>query len=466
MSTQTAEPKIVVSDAGPALKRIQVTIPADAVDSHIAGAFANLQNGAALPGYRPGKAPMAILEKRFGKQLLEEARGQLVGQAFNKAVTDHKLRPIGNPEMSPGSELNELARGASFTFSVDIEVIPDFTLPAWEGMAIRKPVIDVIDKHIDDEILRNQYRFGTPSLIDGPFEHLDRMIGTVAVTVKGESEPFYKADNALAVVPAKEDEGKGPFLGIMIDDLQKHLMGRKVGDSVSFTAKGPEGHEHEKVRGNDLSFTLSITQAERITPAPVAELATKLGLADEAMLREQVKMVLEQRRDGEQQVAMREQVMEQLANAVSFDLPAKLSAGQITRDLERQRYELLSRGTAPEQVELKLAEARADTTESAQRRLKLFFILQRLAEDMRVDVTEGELNGRVAMIARQQNMRPAELRKELEQSGRIQEVALGIREAKVADRVIARATVTDVPAEDWNKEVEAKASARKASAKK
>ena len=159
-------------------------------------------------------------------------------------------------------------------------------------------------------------------------------------------------------------------------------------------------------------------------------------------------------------------VREQLANAVSFDLPAKLSAGQITRDLERQRYELLSRGTAPEQVELKLAEARADTTESAQRRLKLFFILQRLAEDMRVDVTEGELNGRVAMIARQQNMRPAELRKELEQSGRIQEVALGIREAKVADRVIARATVTDVPAEDWNKEVEAKASARKASAKK
>ncbi|MEY4104128.1 MAG: Trigger factor, partial [Planctomycetota bacterium] len=222
MSTQTAEPKIVVSDAGPALKRIEVTIPADAVDSHIAGAFANLQNGAALPGYRPGKAPMAILEKRFGKQLLEEARGQLVGQAFNKAVTDHKLRPIGNPEMSPGSELNELARGASFTFSVDIEVIPDFTLPAWEGMAIRKPVIDVVDKHIDDEILRNQYRFGTPGLIEGPFEHLDRMIGTVAVTVKGEAEPFYKADNALAVVPAKEDEGKGPFLGIMIDDLQKH----------------------------------------------------------------------------------------------------------------------------------------------------------------------------------------------------------------------------------------------------
>jgi hypothetical protein len=69
------------------------------------------------------------------------------------------------------------------------------------------------------------------------------------------------------------------------------------------------------------------------------------------------------------------------------------------------------------------------------------------------------------MIARQQNMRPAELRKELEQSGRIQEVALGIREAKVADRVIARATVTDVPAEAWNKEVEAKAATRKAGKK-
>ncbi len=461
MSTLTAEPKIVVTDAGPALKRIEVTIPAEAVDAHITGAFANLQSGASLPGFRPGHAPAAILEKRFGKQLLEEARGQLVGQAFNKAVADHKLRPIGNPEMSPGSELVTLSRGTPLTFSVDIEVIPDFTLPSWEGMAIRKPVIEVIDQHISDEVLRNQYRFGTPTLIEGPFEHLDRMIGTVEVTVKGETEPFYKADSALAVVPSKDDEGKGPFLGIIIEDLEKVLLGHKPGDTVTFTATGPEGHEHEKVRGNQLHFTYTIKQAERITPAQMPELVEKLGLSDEAMLRDQVKMVLDQRRDGEQQAAMREQVMEQLAAAVDFVLPEKLSAGQITRDLERQRYDMLSRGATPEAVEARLAQARTDTTETAQRRLKLFFILQRLAEELRVDVTDGELNGRIAMIARQQNMRPADLRKELEKSGRIQEVALGIREAKVADRVIAKATVSDVPAEEWNKEVETKTQARK-----
>jgi FKBP-type peptidyl-prolyl cis-trans isomerase (trigger factor) len=110
-------------------------------------------------------------------------------------------------------------------------------------------------------------------------------------------------------------------------------------------------------------------------------------------------------------------------------------------------------------VEARLAEMRSATADDTRRRLKLFFLLARLAETLGVEATDGEVNGRIAAIARSRGVRPDAMRAELEKSGRIGEIALQIREHKAADRVIAKATITDIPAEEWNKEHAAKGGA-------
>ena len=457
MSTATAEAtRISVSDAGPAAKRIDITVPAASVDGHVSTALSGLQRDAAVPGFRKGKVPVSLLRRKFGSALLQDVRQRLIAENYQKALEDNKIRPIAPPEMAPGTTEPEVVEGKDFAFSVVVEIMPTFELPAWEGMAIKRPVIEIGDSHVEDEIKRLSYRFGAPAAIDGPFEPLDRMVGKATVRVAGKDEVQFETDQALAVVPAAEDAGKGPFLGLLVEGLDATLKGKKVGDTVVISMTGPEGHEIEAIRGAELAVTFEIRQAERITPATREALATQLGCESDDVLKDSVKSLLERRRDDEQRSAMRDQVFEQLAAGVDFELPVKLSESQVGRDLERQRLEMLYRGTDPQVVERRMAEIRASSADESRRRLKLFFVLARLAEQLGVEATDAEVNGRIAMIARQRGTRPAELRAELEKTGRLSELALQIREHKSADRVIAKATITDVPAEEWNAQLEAR----------
>jgi trigger factor len=465
MSTATAEAtRITVSDAGPAAKRIDISVPATSVDGHVSTALSGLQRDAAVPGFRKGKVPMTLLRRKFGSALLQDVRQRLIAESYQKALEDNKIRPISPPEMAPGTTEPEVVEGKDFAFAVVVEIMPTFDLPSWEGMAIRRPVIEIADSHVEDEIKRLSYRFGTPAAIEGPFEPLDRMVGKATVRVAGSDDVQFEADQALAVVPAVEDAGKGPFLGLLVEGLDATLTGKKVGDTVVISMKGPEGHEIEAIRGSELAVTFAISAAERITPSTREALATQLGCESDDVLKDSVKSLLERRRDDEQRSAMRDQVFEQLAAGVNFELPVKLSEAQVARDLERQRLEMLYRGTDPQVVERRMAEIRTSSADESRRRLKLFFVLARLAEQLGVEATDAEVNGRIAMIARQRGTRPAELRAELEKNGRLSELALQIREHKAADRVIAKATITDIAAEEWNAQLEARnASSAKAS---
>lgn len=459
MSTATAEAtRITVSDAGPAAKRIDITVPAASVDGHVSTAMAGLQRDAAVPGFRKGKVPAALLRRKFGGAVLQDVRQRLIAESYQRALEDNKIRPIAPPEMAPGTSEPEVAEGKDFAFSVVVEVMPSFALPSWEGMAIKRPVIEIADSHVEDEIKRLSYRFGAPAPIEGPFEPLDRMIGKATVRIAGSDDVQFETEQALAVVPATEDAGKGPFLGLLVEGLDTALKGKKVGDTVVISMTGPEGHEIESIRGAQLAVTFEVRQAERITPSTREALAAQLGCESDDVLKDSVKSLLERRRDDEQRSAMRDQVFEQLAAGVDFELPVKLSESQVARDLERQRLEMLYRGTDPQVVERRMAEIRASSADESRRRLKLFFVLARLAEQLGVEATDAEVNGRIAMIARQRGTRPAELRTELEKTGRLSELALQIREHKAADRVIAKATITDIPAEEWNALLEARSS--------
>ncbi len=454
MSNATAEltPEVKVEDAGPACKRITVTVPAQAVDARIAASFGNLRDQAQLPGFRKGKAPRHLIEKRFGEGVLQETRGQLLSESYAKALQDHKLRPVGEPTLTDPGKEPTLESGKPFTFTVDVEVAPDFAMPSTEGLKVVKPIFDIADEHVDAEIRRQGYRFGTPERITGPFQPLDRLLCTAKAWKNGEAEPFFNMEKALVVVPDTVDQGKGALLGILVEDLGKHLEGRKVGDTIEITAKAPENHEREDLRGASIRFELKVDDSDRISPLAPATLAERLSLDTEENLRGQVRLMLERKRDGEQRAAEREQVARQLTESVDFALPARMSQAQITRNLEMARMEMLQRGTEPEQVETRLAELRGESEAETKRRLKLFFILARLAEEQGIEVSEAEVNGRIAGIAAGRGVRADQVRNDLEKSGRLGELALSIREQKVLDRILDKASFTEMPAEKWNEQ--------------
>jgi trigger factor len=451
--------EIGIADTAPCTKEIRITMPADAVGARIDLAMGEFLRGAALPGFRPGKAPRALVEKRFGQAIVDETRGQVIQEGYRRALEEHKIRPLGDPRPVGGDELPEFTRGKAFTLAFEVEVAPSFDLPDFASFEVKRPMIEVTPEHIDAEILRQSYRWGAPERIEGPFEHLDRMLGKATVTVEGRDGVFFETDKALCVVPAKEDEGKGAMLGLLVEGLDNALLGKKVGDTVSIATKGADSHEREELRGKAIAIEYAVAEAERITPRTTKELAEMFGVETEELFREQMKDALEQRRDGEQRAAMREQVSEALVSGIDFELPSKLTEDQLVRTIEQQRMELLSRGLDADAVERRMAEMRGKSEQTTRNRVKLFFIMSRLAEEFGVNITEQEVNGRIAMMAAQQGVRPEQMRQQIVQSGRADQVIATIRDAKVADRIIAQAKVEDMPADEWNKIVEAKAKA-------
>ncbi len=168
-------------------------------------------------------------------------------------------------------------------------------------------------------------------------------------------------------------------------------------------------------------------------------------------VKDAVRQRIDQRMQVEQQSAMRSQVAKHLMDHVEIDLPQRLTASQASRNLERTRMELLYRGVDQQKIEERIADLRASSAASAARELKLFFVLDRAGEKLDVKVTDAELNGRIAQIAISRGERPEKLRQDLINRNQIGTVYQQVREHKVMDAILAKAKVSDIDVESYNK---------------
>ncbi|MEX0742707.1 MAG: hypothetical protein WD079_07895, partial [Phycisphaeraceae bacterium] len=168
---------------------------------------------------------------------------------------------------------------------------------------------------------------------------------------------------------------------------------------------------------------------------------------------------LEQQAEAEQKQAMGSQVVDFLLDSVDMELPERLTARQAGQVLQRQAMEMMYRGATQEDIENQLAELRAASEEDAQRELKVLFILEAVAREHEIDVDEAEVNGRVFQMAMQQNRRPERVREEMQQNGQLNQIFVQLREQKAIEKLLEQAKVTEISAEEWNKQQEAEAEA-------
>ncbi len=440
---------VTVEDIGPAKKRLTITIPPETISEKLEDSVDTLAASTSLPGFRKGKAPRKLLERRFGAAVRKETKNQLLAEAYAKAIEDKSIQAVGDPEPVTSADELELQEGKGLTFIVEIEVVPEFDLPNLQGIEIKRPDFEVADDDIETELTRQRTVMGTAVKIEGDFVADDLIAGRVTVTKEGEIEPLINDESTLIAVPGDEDGGRGPIHGIMIQGLADLLKGKRIGDTLTVQTAGPEAHEREEVRGAKLTIELRLAAAERTDPASIQQVVDAYGVGTEQNLKEQIRLALQRRSEQDQAAAMREQVYEYLLGAVELELPQKLSVAQAARNLERHRIELLEQGLMPPQVEARLAEIRAESEIRTRDRLKLLFILRRLGDHFQIEVSEQEVNGRIASIAAHRGLRPDQVRAELTQMGRLSEVTHVIRQHKAADRVIAQAKVTGVSAADW-----------------
>lgn len=460
---------VKVEDAGPARKALTIDVPSERIATQLEQRFDQLQQEADIPGFRRGNAPRRLLTRRFNDAVRDEVRGQLLSEAYSQAIEQEQIEVLGEPEFKDidAVQLPDAA-DQGMTFTVEVEVVPHFELPNLEGIAIKRPKLEVKDSDIDEQVDRMQKQSGSlTEVADGKAEADDYVLADVRIRAgkdaEATAEEIAHHPGTYILVPSKERDDKGHVAGIVIDDLGKKLRGKKVGDELAVSLTGPTGHEDPRIKDQPITLAIRVDKIERVTPAAIEDLVSQFGVESVDDLKQRIRQDLEGRRDREQKSAMHEQVSEYLLEAVPMDLPEGISGRQAARNLQRQAMEMAYRGMNEDEIAQQIAELRGESEEQAQRQLKLFFILQRAAEAMNIEVSEGEINGRIAMMAMQQGRRPEKLRRDMLHNGQLEQLYSQARDQKTLDQILEKAKVTDVDPKELEKATsDAKATSKSA----
>lgn len=429
-STSTLE------DAGAARKRVKVEIPQERIQGKLKEALDELQHDAVLPGFRRGRAPKRLLEKRFGGEVRNTLKGQLVAEAYQKAVEDHKLDAIGEPEIDMSKV--ELPESGPLTATLEVEITPDFTLPSIEKIAVKKPILEANDDRVNLAVENLRKHFSHWDTAQGPATEEDAVLADVKVQDPDNNVLTEQQSVSLAVKP-------GNIAGVRFEDMGDKLKGTTPGAIVTLQGVVPDTHPTESLRGKTLTVTLTIKEVRHLhLPEVNQEFVQMLGFDSVEELRKDLRERLVVQLEQETKNAMAQQIYRYLLSNTALDLPPNLSQRQMVNVLRRRATQLMQQGVPEADIAQHIDQLRISSAQQATVDLKLFFILGKLAKQFDVDVTEAELNGKIAQIAETYGRRPERVRHELQQQGQLEQLYLQVRDGKVVDKILETAEVTQV----------------------
>ena len=441
-ASQQAEAKInvTIEDTGPCKKKITVEIPESKIKGSLGKKYDELRREAVVPGFRRGRAPLRLLEKRFGTDITNQAKLELMIDASQEAIKENKLDVLGDPHID--HEKVEVPASGPMKFDFEVEVRPEFELPPLEGLEIEKPVIEVTDAKVEEEIEALCKRAGIWVPKDSPVAADDQVIADVMLKVEGAAD-HEKKDNIEVYVRKTGFVG-----GVPVEDLDKLLVKAKVGDEKKTTVDVPATFFNEQYRGKKVGVEITVREVKYLKPAELNdEFLKRFGLESVEKLKDNVRQNLTAQSEQQTRSAMSDQVYHYLQEKIDFDLPADVVASQSASILQRQYASLLMRGIPKEQVEQQMERLRAGSEEKAVEQLKLFFIMDKIAEKFEISVTDEEINGHIAQIAAYRGRRPEKMRDEMMRDGSLAQFTLQVREQKCVEKILEKAKITDVAAE-------------------
>ncbi|MCH7557425.1 MAG: trigger factor [Planctomycetes bacterium] len=432
---------VTIEEAGPCKKKVSIEIPEEKIKNVTDEQYNTLRKEALVPGFRKGRAPRRLLEKRFGKDTTEQIKLKLLADASESAIKDNEVQIIGEPDID--FENIEMPAEGPLKFDFEVEVRPDFDLPQLEGIPVTRTKLEVTDEQVDREIERLQRWSGiwTPRK-DGVVEPDDQIIADALIKAEGIEEE-QKLDNIEIYVRQNGFVGQIP-----VEKLDELLAGAKAGQTKQISVDVPKTYFREEYRGKKVDIQIAIKDIKWLKPAELDEnFLTRLGIEDENELREKTEDSLQSRLETQARTQMSEQIYEYLLDNTDFDLPLDVVAAQAKTLLQRQYTNLMMRGLAREQLEEQMEQLQAGSEEQARKQLKTFFIMDKVADKLEIDASEEEINGHIAQIAIQRGQRPERMREDMERDGSLAQFKLEVRQNKCIAELLETAKITEKKSE-------------------
>ena len=368
-------------------RRITVKVPVEPLQQEMSSRFQRLTRTAKVPGFRPGKAPLKMIEQQYGPQVKEEVFAEAIETSFGQAIEENKLRVVGMPNIQH-KPLNQVKE--DFEYTATFEVFPEVTLGDFKAISIDKPEAQITDKDVNktiDVLLKQRAQF----------------VESKEASAKGDRLTL----TLTSFINDKQVETTGdkPIQIILGDDsrfaiFDDHLVGEKAGESKTFEVNYPETHNPKELAGKTVQYNVNfIVVAKPKLPEVNSQFAQSLGVLDGNVnqMRDEIKQSLEQELDKRVKIKLKEQVFTQLLEVCNADLPKALINLEINRMAQSTYANLKQRGADLKQFKLDPSMFEEQAKKTCKLRLVLAEIvdknnLRASADQIRAMVNEFALN--------------------------------------------------------------------------
>ena len=447
VETAEAEPKtppkaklaleVQIEDVGPCKKHVKVAIPRADVEKQFKDSLGEITREAVVPGFRQGHAPKGLVEKRFRKEVASQVKSALIMASLEQLDADYKLNPISQPELDIAAI--ELPDDGPMKFELEVEVQPDFPLPAYKALSVKRPTKTLQESDIDTQLTTflEGYSQLVPKL-EGGAELGDFVTADLKFTKDGESLNEVKEIQFRIQPELRFQDGKVP-------NLEATLKGVKPGETREADAQIGSSSPDPRLRNQTIKVQFIVNDLKTLR-MPVVNEPFLQGLGFDSLedLREGLRGVLERRLEFQTRDAVRREILGQLVAATPIDLPADLVSRQEKATLRRQVHDLQQSGLSTNDIRAREAELRANAHESTLQSLKEYFLLSKIADEEKIKVEDEDLDAEIAAIARKSDESVRRIRARFEKEGMGDALASQILERKTIDRILDYVTFEDV----------------------
>jgi trigger factor len=438
--------QVTIQELSPVEKKLAVEIPWPYVAQKLDEAYRDLSRGVALKGFRKGKVPRPILEKMFGRQVEQEVVRKLVQESFVHAASEHDLQPVAEPVVDDA----HLHKGQPFHYSARVEVRSVVEPKEYDGLEVAQRPAAVSDEQLTRALERKRQELTEYKVIEGREPKVTGESDVLVANITGAvgDKPFNKDGVMVDLSPGEHE---------VLPGLARALTGVPVDakdHEVTFTV--PEDEVRKELAGQAARLKITIKEArEKHVPALDDEFAKDTGEADTL---EELKAKLRERlleEDGRQAKGeLKGELVKELLKRNSFAVAPALVERQLDNLVHRAKLQMALRGIDPRTANLDEQRMRDDLRESANDEVRAAFLIDAIADKEKVEVTDADLEKRLAEMAQSREKSVPRLKAELQKEGRLDALKQQVREEKTLDLLLSRAKITE-------KAVEASSSSEK-----
>ena len=417
-------------------RHIVVTVPRVEVDRYFREAYSEIAPRADLPGFRQGKIPRKLLESRFKKTVADQVKSSLVMDSLEQITEGGEISAIAEPDMDYGAVV--LPDTGDFTFEFKIEVRPEFDTPKWEGLKLTKTEFTLTEDEVEKQLVRTLERFVPGDPWDGEAQLGDRLLLDAEFTQDGRRISAF--DEVLVTL---RDELS--LADCIVENFGELMSGAKEGDKVSTKVKILETSLNESLRGTEVEAVFKVIEIRRVNVEGLgSNVLDQIGFDDTDELRVFVRGELKRQSDYHQTQLLREQITKQLTSSADWELPSNLVRRQAERELQRRVLEMRRNGFQDEQIRTVVNSMRRNIEELTREALREHFVLEKIAEDLKIEPTEEQYEEEIKLIAEQSDATVRQVRAKLDRSGQMDALRNQILERTVIDKIVEAAEVTTV----------------------